>query len=355
MARYNQHTDICIVDHIKQYIMKELMKAVVLSDDNLIVQNVEKPQNAEPWHLIIKMNSSTINSGDKFFLRFPPRPGMVKSLYDIRGVSGAGTVLQSGEGVPSEFEGKNVAFYRQLKYSENAVGTWSEYAHLHYLDCVILPANVSMEDYSGSVVNAITPFGFLKQIMDEGHKGTISTAGNSATGIALLGLCLTYNFPLISIVRNEEGRKELEELGAKNIVVQSDPDFDRQLTELAQVLSATAIFDGTGGETLTRIFPLIPANSVIYSYGYIGDAVPFAFHTSMMSVKNISIRSFSNLATDTVKNSDNLEKALKDMGAIIHMPHFKTKIGKKFKLEEINDALAYTSKKVEKLFCILNK
>jgi NADPH2:quinone reductase len=277
--------------------MNELMKAVVLANDNLVVQNVEKPQTAAPDHLIIKMSAATINSGDKFFLRFPPQPWMVQSQYGIKGVSGAGTVLQAGEGVPDQYKGKNVAFYRQLKYSESAIGTWSEYAHLHYLDCVILPDDADMEEYSGSVVNAITPFAFLKQIISEGHKGIISTAGNSATGIALIGFRLAYNFPLISIVRNQQGQQELEKLGATNIMVQADPDFNQQLTETAQVLQATAIFDGTGGETLTKILPLIPANSVIYSYGYIGDAVPVSFHTSMLAVKNIVIKPFSNLIT----------------------------------------------------------
>lgn len=250
-------------------------------------------------------------------------------------------VLEIGDGVPEEYQGKNVAFYRNLKYSESMVGTWCEYSHLHFLDCIILPDGVNPEEYSGSMVNLITPFAFLKQIINEGHKGIVSTAGNSATGIALLGFCLAYNFPLVSIVRNEDGKKELEALGAKNIAVQSHPDFNKQLTEMAAALTATAIFDGVGGETLTKILGLIPNNSVIYSYGYIGDAVPLTFHTSMLAVKNISIKPFSNLKTETVSSPENLEQALKDISELIDRPHFKTKIGKWFKLEDINDALLY--------------
>ncbi len=318
------------------------MKAIVLLDDILTVQNVKKPTTAEPGHLIIKMNSSAINSGDKFFLKHPTPPGAVKSRYDIKGVSGAGEVLQTGEGVPNEYSGRNVTFYRQLSYSESAVGSWCEYAHVPFLDCAILPDSADLAEYSGSMVNIITPLAFLKQIINEGHKGIISTAGNSATGIALLGFCLTYNFPLISIVRTEEGRKELEELGAKNIVVQSGPNFIGQLTDLAQTLNATAIFDGAGGDILNKILPLIPRNSVIYSYGYIGDAVPFTFHTSILALKNITIRPFSNFNTETVKDPNNLEKAVKEISELLHLPHFKTKIGKKFRLEEINDALAYS-------------
>lgn len=319
------------------------MKAIVLSGDDLIVQNVNKPQKAEPGHLVIKMHSSAINSGDKFFLKYPTPPGTVKSLYDIRGVSGVGEVLQTGDGVPDDFKGKNVAFYRQLKYSESVVGSWSEYAHVHFLDCVILPENADPEEYSGSVVNTITPYAFLKQIINEGHKGIISTAGNSATGIALLGICLAVDFPLISIVRGERGRKELEALGAKNIIAQSDADFDIRFAETAGALSATAVFDGAGGQILNKILPLVPRNSVIHTYGYIGDDVPLMFNTRTLALKNMIIRPFANLTTETVKDPEKLEAALKEIGKLIHMPHFKTKIGKKFKLEEINEALLFVS------------
>jgi NADPH:quinone reductase-like Zn-dependent oxidoreductase len=135
----------------------------------------------------------------------------------------------------------------------------------------------------------------------------------------------------------------LEKLGAKNILVQSDADFDQQLTDLAAELSATAIFDGVGGQILNRLLPLLTRGSVIYSYGFIGDNVPFSFHTSMLAVRNVTIRPFANTNTETVKDPKQLERALKEIGKLIHQPHFKTKIGKKFKLEEIGDAIGYVS------------
>jgi NADPH2:quinone reductase len=321
--------------------MKNLMKAVVLSNDNLVVQNVEKPEVAAPGHIIVKMLASAINSGDKFFLRFPAPPGTVKSLYDIRGVSGAGEVLAVGPDVPENYLGKNVTFYRQLMYSESVVGSWSAYAQVHYLDAVVLPDSVDLFDYSGSMVNVITPYSFLKQVMAEGHKGIVSTAGNSATGIALLGFCLSYGFPLVSVVRNADGRKELEALGAKNIVVQGEDGFDQQLTEMSQALSATAVFEGVGGQTLSRILPLVPRGSVIYSYGFIGDSEPVSFHASTLAVRNVVIRPFANTSTDTVKDSEKLAQALRDIAEVIHMPHFRTKVGRKFLLEEIGEAIAF--------------
>lgn len=317
------------------------MKAIVLSDQVLKVQNVKKPQEPKANHLIIKMISSAINSGDKFFLKKASLPGVTQSLYGIRGASGVGTVIQTGEGVPPEYAGKNVTIYRNLKYSDSVVGTWCEYSQMHFLDCAILPDNVNPEDYSGSMVNIITPFAFYKEILTEGHQGIISTAGNSATGIALLGICLNYNFPLISIVRNAESKKELQELGARNIVVQNEDNFSLRLKEMAEALKTTAIFDGVGGEILNKIIDSLPYNSVIYSYGYMGDQVLLAFHMSILALKNLVIKPFSNFKTNTVQNSQNLEKALKELSGFIHMPHFKTKTGDRFRLEEINEALSF--------------
>ncbi len=71
-----------------------------------------------------------------------------------------------------------------------------------YLSCVVLPAGVEAEDYAGSLANIITPYAFLQQVREEGHRAILSTAGSSATGLAMLGLSLAYGFPLISIVRS---------------------------------------------------------------------------------------------------------------------------------------------------------
>jgi NADPH:quinone reductase-like Zn-dependent oxidoreductase len=325
--------------------MEKTMKAISLTAGNGIkLQNVPRPERAEPGHLIIKMDSCAINPGDKAYIGRTFPIGIVLSLYDIYGVSGAGTVIETGANVPEAYKGKNVAIYRSLKPSESIVGTWCEYSHVHFLDCVLLPDSAKLEEYSGSLVNVITSYAFLKQISNEGHKGIISTAGTSATGIAMLGICLAYDFPIISIVRNEENKKQLEALGAKNIVVQNDSNFKLHLSEMSQKLGTTAVFDGVGGDVLNKIIEAIPNNSVIYCYGFLGGGTALIIHTSLL-MRGIAIKGFSNFRTQTVRDLQDLGKALKDISGIITMPHFSTSIGKKFKLEQINEALQFVSER----------
>jgi NADPH:quinone reductase-like Zn-dependent oxidoreductase len=329
--------------------MENLMKAICLTTDNSVkLQSVPKPEKAEEGHLLIKMEACGINAGDIAFIGGVfPKGSIPISQYDICGVSGVGTVIEVGAGVPSTYNGKKVTIYRSLKFGENNIGTWCEYAHLPFEHCAILPDNSNMEEYSASLVNIITPYAFLKQIAEEEHKGVICTAGNSATGIALLGICIANDFPIISITRTQDGKKELEELGAKNIIVQTDFDFKEQLKEFSQQLSATAVFDGVGGEILNQMIEVLPFNSTIYCYGYLGGKTPLTIHTSIL-MKGITIKGFGNFKSKTVQNPQLLEKALSDISAIIEMPHFKTKAGKKFKFEDIDEALCYSSTTGEK-------
>jgi NADPH2:quinone reductase len=235
-----------------------------------------------------------------------------------------------------------VTFYRSLHYSDKMVGAWSQYTHMHWLDCVILPPGENPKDYSGSLVNIITPYAFLQQTVAEGHKGILSTAGNSATGIAMIGMSIAYQFPLISITRNEQSKQKLQSLGATHVLAADDPDFIPQLKEMAASLQATAIFDGVGGSILNKLLDPMPINSTIYSHGYLGDDTPFTAHTRTLSSKNISFRPFANIRTPTVTNPQNLENALTAIGKIIHMPHFNTKPAQIFPFSSIREALAYT-------------
>lgn len=319
------------------------MKSIIIEGNEVKLQDVPQPGNPASGNLIIKMIAAGINAGDLAFIGGAFPPGSIPvSQHNICGVSGVGKVLKLGAGVPEEYLGQNVTVYRSLKYDDHITGTWSEYAELPFLHCTIVPENLDIEDYTGSLVNVITPYAFLKQITEEGHKGIVATAGNSATGIAMLGICQAYNFPLISIVRTDNDKAELEQLGAENIVVQDNPEFKNQFKDLAQRLSATAIYDGVGGEILNKIIDVLPINSTVYAYGYLGGKTPLTIHTSLL-MKGLTLKAFGNFRTKTVQDPQNLQDALKAISKIIHMPHFKTKIGKKFTFSEIKEALSYKS------------
>jgi len=170
-----------------------------------------------------------------------------------------------------------------------------------YLSCLVLPDHVDCKDYSGSLVNIITAYAFLRQIVDEGHRGIIATAGNSATGRMLVELARREGIPAVAIVRSPAAQAELGRLGAEHVFVTSDPAFETQFAALAERLKATAVFDGVGGALVTRILPLLPMNSTLYSYGFMAGPEPVSFPTVLLITKNIVMKGFSNFASATVR------------------------------------------------------
>ncbi|MBV9875450.1 MAG: Zn-dependent oxidoreductase [Verrucomicrobia bacterium] len=318
------------------------MKAIcVVANQTLIARDVPTPEKPPRDHVIVRMDACAINPGDKFFLGRMPPPDLALSVYDVWGVSGAGIVVSAGEGVPPSYVGKKVAVYRSLQKSENLIGTWCEYAQLHRLNCILLPDEVDTQDYSGSLVNVITPYAFWRQAASEGHKGVLITAGASATGIAMLGIALANRIPVLCLVRDEQGKQELRNLGADNVLVQESRSFEQDIADITRRLETTAVFDGVGAELVNRIAPSLPAHATIYSYGRLGTEGFFRIAGDVLMAKDLSLKSFSNFRSATVQNPRELETALQQLSGTIAMPHFRTKRGKVFEFEKIQDAISY--------------
>jgi NADPH:quinone reductase len=325
------------------------MKALCVGgNETLVLRDIPTPEKPAAEHVIIRMDACAINPGDKFFLGRTPPPDLALSRYDVWGVSGAGTIMAAGEGVPRNYVGKKVAVYRSLQKTENLIGTWSEYSQLHRLNCVLLPDELNTQDYSGSLVNVITPYAFWKLAASEGHKGVLITAGTSASGIAMLGIALAKRIPVVSVVRDEEGKEQLSSFGAENVLVQKAKAFENDIIEITRRFETTAVFDGVGAELINRIVPSLPAQATVYSYGALGKERLFSVAGDLLMAKDLTLRSFSNFRSSTVRNRLELESALQELSGIIAMPHFRTKHGKTFTFENVQGAISYVGEHGEK-------
>lgn len=321
------------------------MKAICVTPDReLEVRDIPTPSAPAPGHVLIDMDASAINHGDKTFLRMPTAAGNALALgpHGVWGASGAGRVVAVGAGVPLEYTGKQVAVYRSLDRSAESVGLWCERAHVPYTTCLILPDHVRARDYCGSLVNVMTAYAFLEEIVSAGHKGVIVTAGNSATGHALASLARRRNIPSILLVRTTAAQDALSRLGVEHVIVTTE-GFNDRLGALSAELGATAVFDGVGGDLLTSIAPALPMNSTIYFYGFLGGAAPFSIQSVLFMMKNLSMKRFSNFESRTVKEQARLVAALKTLEGVIDDSMFTTRIGKEFHRDQIGLAMAYES------------
>jgi NADPH:quinone reductase-like Zn-dependent oxidoreductase len=322
------------------------MKAVCVTPDrDLEVRDAPEPAAPPPGHVLVEMTACAINHGDHTFLKMRSLLNMRSSLHDIWGASGAGCVTAIGEGVPAHYLGRQVAIYRSISmiHSTQTAGLWSDKAQVHHLGCLILPDHVDARDYSGSLVNIITAYAFLRQIVEEGHRGIIATAGNAATGRGLLELARREGVPVLAIVRSAAAQRELAELGAEHVLDASAPDFESRFSDLAGQLQATAVFDGVGGGLVTRIAPLLPMNATLYSYGFMAGPEPVSFPTTLLIAKNLTLRPFSNFGSATVQDPKRLAAALTALSEGIDHPAFRTRIGQSFGFDQIAAAMSANS------------
>jgi len=320
------------------------LKAICVTPDRrLDVREAPSPGAPPPGHVIVKMEASAINHGDKTFLARPGAagPALVGSRHDIWGASGAGRVTAIGAGVPADFEGRPVAIYRSLSRSPETIGLWSQFAQVLYTSCVILPDAVSARDYCGSLVNVFTAHAFLETIIAEGHKGVIITAGNSATGSALAALAQRRNIAVISLVRSAAARDELHGHGVKNVIVVTEDNFEGAVGALASRLGTTAVFDGVGGELISRLAPVLPMNATVHVYGFLSGAVPISLPSVVLMTKNLTLKRFSNFESATAKDPQKLPVALTELRSLISDPIFRTRIGREFTFDQIGEAMAY--------------
>ncbi|MEG9439041.1 hypothetical protein JAO29_23140 [Edaphobacter sp. HDX4] len=319
------------------------MKAVVVTTTReLEVRDVPTPTNAPSDHLLVQIEAAAINHGDKTFLKMPAATtGLNTSRYDIWGASASGRVLAAGAGVPEDYVGRKVAIYRSLTPSAETIGLWSERAVIPVTSCVVLPEELSVEEYSGSLVNVITAYAFLEEAVSAGHTGVIVTIGGSATGLALAALALRRQIPVLFLVRSRDAADALREMGLEHVLVTNDAGFDEDFERRAAELGTTAVFDGVGGKLVTRMAPRLPRNSTVWFYGFLAGPEPVAVPSLVYMAKNLTMKPFSNFNSATARDTEKLRVALEFLRGQIADPLFRTKVGKTFSLDQIQQAMEY--------------
>lgn len=319
------------------------MKAIcVTGERKLEVRDIPTLSSAPPGHVLVELDSATITHGDKFFLTHPlPGGGMVGGKLDVYGSNGAGKVVAIGADVPARYLGSQVAIYKTLVRSAEAIGIWSEQVLVPYRSCLVLPEQASARDYNGSFANVLTVYAFLSDIRAAGHKGIVVTAGTSATGRIAAVLARRQNLPAIFLVRSHAAREELLRHGVEHVLVTGEAGFDAGFAALAAELKTTAVFDGLGGAVLNAILPHLPMHSTVFIYGFLGGAVPVSFPAVLVMSKNLTLRRFSNLESPVVTDPDALAAAMRNIEGLIDDPLCKTKIGAVFHFHEADQAMAY--------------
>jgi len=225
----------------------------------LAVESIPIPEPG-PGEVLVKMQASPINPSDLAMIR-GDTPG---SCYPYTpGLEGSGFVVKAGRGlIPALRKGKRVA----CTPVPGKDGTWADYLVTSAMRCYPLPADISTEQGSMTLVNPMTALAFIEIARKEKHRAMVNNAAASALGKMLVRLCDKYQIPLICIVRKGKHVNTLRQLGAEYVLDSSEDSFQEELHRLSRELCTTLVLDAVTGEQTSRLLDAVPPGSRLIAY-----------------------------------------------------------------------------------------
>jgi NADPH2:quinone reductase len=252
---------------MSQYDNPRQLFTTLTADDELILSieplDVPEPEDDE---VVVEVQAAPINPSDLVRLVAPAdmksarlgeadgRPALVadvraetKRMFAGRvgkklpaGNEGAGTVVAAGSsGAAQALLGKTVTMVGGMMYRTHCV--------VKARDVLALPDGADAAEGASLFVNPMTVQGFVNTMRGEGHSAIVHTAAASNLGRMLAKLCAKEEIPLVAIVRRDEQRALLSELGVKHIVDSSRESFMHDLVAAIAQTGATLAFDAIGG------------------------------------------------------------------------------------------------------------
>jgi len=226
-------------------------------------------------------------------------------------------------------------------------GTYGQYALVQSDNVFPILGDLSFEEAASHYINPATVYLMGVKVEEGGHKAAIHTAGSSALGRMLIRYFKHKGIKLINVVRREEYIEELKALGADYVLNSTAPDFEAKLKEIAEKEEATIAFDAVSGSFTGKVFTALPPNSVLYVYGALdglevkGITIPELMKEK--TLKYLIIFSF----IEQVRKKGELAKLFDEVHKLLPTV-FSSKIQKIFKIEDLEEALAFYEKNSSK-------
>ena len=219
------------------------------------ISEIELPP-LEDDQIAIKVITSTIDTLDykKIQGKIPNLP-----LPFTPGLECFGQVIATGAKAKN-LMGKHVAAWT---YD----GSMKSIAISNVTRAVVLPDNVNPEQASMGFMNPLTVLGLL-EFLPSGQT-LINNSANSCVGRIISRICKFKGIPLINIVRSEEKVKECKADGDEFVLNSSDPNFLKDIQELAEQKNARTFFDSVAGSLTGDILKALPVDSTLVGYGNI--------------------------------------------------------------------------------------
>eukprot|EP00250_Pteridium_aquilinum_P033071 c5171_g1_i1 orf=625-1695(-) len=268
----------------------------------LALKPIPKPS---PGHVIVRMLISVINPIDITFIK-ESRLSSFKGA--VPGSEGVGTVYQVGEGVTAFRGGERVVPVIYWNYLVcKGQGAWQDFIEVAETDLISLPESIPDEAASLFVISPWTVYGLLQDLAVPRGEFLLQTAGGSVIGRLVIQLAKHYGIKTISVIRREELREELLELGADEVINNMKEDVVSKVLEITQGRGAYAGIDMIAGVSTKVVAASIRDYGNVYVYGMISSPDVVVAARDLMRKVNVTFWNLTRFLENKDKKQDLLE------------------------------------------------
>ncbi|CAL8467965.1 g7503 [Coccomyxa elongata] len=296
-------------------------------------KDIPKPGTGE---VLVQITLRPVNPSDCYMVNLTYPGFRPKTFPAVPGGEGVGIVVENGPGANKFPIGTRVvaAPWNTLPGD----GSWQQYTVVPEAVLIAVPDNVSNESASQFFINPVTVWGFFETLKVPKGEYLLQTAAGSTIGRQVIAVAKLRGVKTINVIRRKEQAQELLDIGADEVIVSSKEDVVARVKDITGRKMAYAAVDCVAGEMTDTVAASTREDGTVYVYGSLSGM------TATVGVGNLIFRNVNVTGFWMVKWVEQLGEArdekLKDVMDLLEQGVIVPFSGKKFPLEQANEAIA---------------
>ena len=243
------------------------MKAIQIHETGgpEVLKLVELPiPQPGPGQVLIRVESAGVNFIEIYF-----RKGVYKaSLPLVLGSEAAGTVEELGPGVTGFEAGDAVA-------SVGVLGSYAEYALVPAAQLVKVPASLTPEQAAAAMLQGMTAHYLTHSTfpLKPGETALVH-AGAGGVGLLIIQMAKRVGARVITTVSTEAKAELAREVGADEVILYSEQDFEVETKKLTGGKGVDVVYDSVGKTTFESSLNCLRPRGMLALFGASSGPVP---------------------------------------------------------------------------------
>jgi NADPH:quinone reductase-like Zn-dependent oxidoreductase len=288
-----------------------------------------------PGEVRLRVHAVGLNRAEALFLRghYLEQPSLPAGL----GYEAAGVVEAVGPGVDKGWIGKTVATVPS--FSMNKYPMLGEQVIAPVSALGEYPAKLTPQQGAAIWMQYLTAYGALIPIAGV-RRGdyVVIPAASSSVGLAAIQIANAEGAIPIATTRRSTKKKELHELGAKEVIATEEEDYVARVNEITGGKGARVTFDPVGGPFVEKLAQAAAPGGIIFLYGLLSmQPTPFPLMTALG--KGLTLRGYT--LWEVTQTAPPLEKAKRYVYERLEDGRFTPRIAKVFPFEKTVEAFQY--------------